>query len=341
MRTFVPTLDPRRRASVGLLATIFVAVAAAVAFAVPSTASAQAWPTRAVRLVVPFAPGGANDIIARILSGSLAEQLGQQFIVDNRAGASGNIGTEIVARAQPDGHTVLIGNVSTNAINPTAFAGTLSFDPVKELVGVTLISRIPNLLVAAATFPPKDFKELLAYARARPGQLNYSNPIGAYSHLDMLEFLTRAGIQMVNVPTKGAGATVAAVLNGEIHFYFTNAATVTPQVLGGRMKAYATSGAQRLADLPDVPTTTELGFPEVRGEIWVGSFVPAKTPVAIIERLNAVTVEATRRPEVRAQFEKARVPVTLSRSPEEFQAYVREETARWARIIKNNDVKFQ
>jgi tripartite-type tricarboxylate transporter receptor subunit TctC len=323
--------------------TLSLRVAAAFALAaaaVPATA-AEAWPTRPVRMVVPFAPGGANDIIARILSPALAESLGQQFVVDNRAGASGNIGTEIVAKSQPDGHTVLVGNVSTNAINPTGFAGALSFDPVKDLVAVTLVSRIPNLLVAAATFPPKDFKELIAYARARPGQLNYSNPIGAYSHLDMLEFLARTGLKMENVPTKGAGATVAAVLSGEIHFYFTNAATVTPQVLGGRMKAYATTGMTRLADLPDVPTTTELGLPTVRGEIWVGTFVPARTPQAVIERLNAATVQATQRQDTRAHFEKARVPVTLSRSPEDFQAYVREETARWARIIRDNNVKFQ
>lgn len=316
------------------------ALAATAIAAVPAGA-AETWPTRPVRMVVPFAPGGANDIIARILSPALAEILGQQFVVDNRAGASGNIGTEIVAKAQPDGYAVLVGNVSTNAINPTGFAGTLSFDAAKDLVAVTLISRIPNLLVAAATFPPKDFKELLAYARARPGQLNYSNPIGAYSHSDMLDFLARTGLQMVNVPTKGAGATVSAVMSGEIHFYFTNAATVTPQVLGGRMRAYTTTGAQRLADLPDVPTTTELGLPTVRGEIWVGTFVPAKTPRAIVDRLNAATVQAANRPETRAHFDKARVPVTLSRSPEEFQAYVREETARWARIIKDNNVNFQ
>jgi tripartite-type tricarboxylate transporter receptor subunit TctC len=313
----------------------------AAAFAAAPAGAADIWPSRPVRMVVPFAPGGANDIIARVLSPALSEILGQQFVVDNRAGASGNIGTEIVARSQPDGHTVLVGNVSTNAINPTGFAGALSFDATKDLVAVTLISRIPNLLVAASNFPPKDFKELLAYARARPGQLNYSNPIGAYSHLDMLEFLARTGLKMENVPTKGAGATVAAVLSGEIHFYFTNAATVTPQVLGGRMKAYATTGPARLADLPDVPTTTELGLPTVRGEIWVGTFLPAKTPAAVIERLNTATVQATQRADTRSHFEKARVPVTLSKSPEDFQAYVREETARWARIIKDNNVKFQ
>ncbi len=319
----------------------FAAFAFVLALAGAGAAHAQEWPSRPVRMVVPFAPGGANDIIARILSPALSEILGQQFVVDNRSGASGNIGTEIVAKSQPDGYTVLMGNVSTNAINPTGFAGTLSFDPAKDLVAVTLLSRIPNLLVASSAFPPKDFKELVAYARARPGQLNYSNPIGAYSHLDMLEFLARTGLKMENVPTKGAGATVAAALSGEIHFYFTNAATVTPPVLGGRMRAYATTGQQRLADLPDVPTTTELGLPTVRGEIWVGTFVPARTPKAVVEKLNGATLQAAQRSDVRAHFEKARVPLTLSRSPEEFQAYVREETARWARIIKDNNVKFQ
>ena len=302
--------------------------------------TAKVWPTKTVRLVVPFAPGGANDLIARILAPALYEELGQAFVVDNRAGASGNIGTEIVVTAQPDGHTVLVGNVSTNAINPTGFASILQYNAVKALTGVTIISTIPNLLVSGAAFPPKDFKELVAYAKARPGQLNYSNPIGAYSHLDMLRFMSQAGIKMLHVPTKGAGATIAAVLGGEIHFYFTNAATVTPHVLGGKMKAYATTANERLADLRGVPTTAEVGFPDIQGHIWIGLFLPTATPRAVIDKLYATTVRVTQRPQTRDQFEKARVPVTLSKSPGEFQKYVVEETILWARVIKEHEVKY-
>lgn len=303
-------------------------------------AGAKNWPTKTVRLVVPFAPGGANDLIARILGPALYEDLGQAFVVDNRAGASGNLGTEIVVNAQPDGHTVLVGNVSTNAINPTGFASILKYNAVKNLTGVSIISTIPNLLVSRTAFPPKDFKELVAYARARPGQLNYSNPIGAYSHLDMLRFMSQAGISMLHVPTKGAGDTITAVLSGEIHFYFTNAATATPYVLGGRMKAFATTAKERLAELNTIPTTAEVGFPDIRGHIWIGLFLPAATPRTVVDKFYAATVKATERPQTRELFTKARIPVALSPSPAEFQKYVVEETALWARVIKEHNVKY-
>ena len=173
----------------------------------------------------------------------LADVLGQQFVVDNRSGASGNIGVEMAVRSPPDGYTVVINNVSTGAINPIAFASSLKYDSTKELTGVALLASIPNLLVSGAGFPPNNIKELIEYARARPGQLNYSNPIGAYSHLDMLEFMSKAGIQMVNVPSKGAGSSFAPVIAGEIHFSFLNAATVTPQVKAGRMSGSLSEAA--------------------------------------------------------------------------------------------------
>lgn len=304
-------------------------------------AAAQRYPTKPIRAVVPFAPGGGNDIVARILAPALGEELGQQIVVDNRAGAAGNIGTELVARAQPDGYTLVVGNVSTNAINPTGYASVLKFDPVKDLIGVTLLARIPNLLVAGAGFPPNNIKELIEYAKARPGQLNYSNPIGAYSHLDMLDFTKKAGIQMVNVPSKGAGSSFAPIIAGEIHCSSMNAATATPQVKAGRMKAYVTTAQKRLAELPDVPTMAEAGFPGTGSELWIGYFVPAKTPRAIINKLHAAVVKVTQRQQVQDAFAKTRVPMVISQSPEEFQAYVRSEVQRWARIINENDVKFQ
>ena len=303
--------------------------------------AAEPYPSKAIRLIVPFAPGGATDIVARIMAQGLSEVLGQQVVVDNRAGASGNIGVEMAAKALPDGYTLLIHNVSTGAINPIAFASTLKFDPTKDLVGVTLLAAVPNLLVSGAGFPPNSMKELVEYAKARPGQLNYSNPIGAYSHLDMLEFMAKAGIQMVNVPSKGAGSSFAPVIAGEIHFSFLNAATVTPQVKAGRMKAFVTTAKKRLPDLPDVPTMAEAGYPGMGSVNWNGFFVPAKTPRAIIDRLAAATTEVLQRPQVQAAFVKAGVPLTPSASPEEFQEFVRSELKRWARIIKENNVKFE
>lgn len=304
-------------------------------------AAATDWPTKPVRLIVPFAPGGGTDIVARIMAQGLAEVLGQQFVVDNRAGASGNIGVEMAVRAPADGYTVLLNNVSTGSINPIAFKSTLKYDSTKELTAVALLASIPNLLVSGANFPPNNLKEVIDYAKARPGQLNYSNPIGAYSHLDMLEFMSKAGIRMVNVPSKGAGSSFAPVIAGEIHFSFLNAATVTPQVKAGRMKAFVTTANKRLPELPDVPTMPEAGFPGMGSVNWNGFFVPAKTPRPIIDKLAAATLQVVQKPSVQDAFTKAGVPLTPSASPEEFQQFVNSELQRWARIIKENNVKFE
>jgi len=303
-------------------------------------AQAQDWPRRPVRMVVPFTAGGGNDISARLIAQPLTEELGQQFIIDNRPGAAGNIGMEIVARSQPDGYTIVVGNVSTNAINPTGFKSVLKFDPANDLAAVTLISRIPNLLVSGAGFPPNSMKELIEYAKARPGQLNYSSPLGGYSHMDMLDFNAKAGLKMVNIPSRGAGASFAAIIAGEIHASFMNAATSTPQVKGGRMKAFATTAQKRLPDLPDVPTMAEAGFPDTGSDLWVGLFVQAKTPRAIIHKLHAAVVKVTQQPSVRDAFTKAQVPMAVSASPEEFDAYVRGEVRRWAKIIREHHVTF-
>jgi tripartite-type tricarboxylate transporter receptor subunit TctC len=307
----------------------------------PAAAAATDWPAKPVRLIVPFAPGGGTDIVARIMAQGLGEVLGQQFVVDNRAGASGNIGVEMAVRAPADGYTVVINNISTASINPIAFKSTLKYDSTKELTGVALLASIPNLLVSSVNFPPNNMKELIEYAKARPGQLNYSNPIGAYSHLDMLEFMSKAGIKMVNVPSKGAGSSFAPVIAGEIHCSFLNAATVMPQVKAGRMKAFVTTAKKRLPELPDVPTMAEAGFPGMGSVNWNGFFVPAKTPRPIIDKLAAATSQVLQKPSVQDAFTKAGVPLTPSASPEEFQQFVRAELQRWARIIKENDVKFE
>lgn len=309
-----------------------------VAYAQPGVQKVD-WPQRPVRLVVPFAPGGGTDIVARLLAAPLAEAIGQAVVVDNRSGAAGNIAMEIVARAQPDGHTVLVSNVSTASINPILYAGTLKFDPLKELTGVTLLAAIPNLLVSGSGFQPANFKELVAYARARPGQMNYSTPLGGYSHLDMLDLASRTGMKLVNVPSKGAGSSAVSIISGEIHFSIANAASTTPQVKAGRMKAFATTAPKRLPDLPDVPTFTELGFAGVGSDNWNGLFLPARTPRAVVNRLFQATVEVLQRPAIVEAFAKVAVPVATSASPEAFDAFVKSEVARWDRIIKDNQIK--
>jgi tripartite-type tricarboxylate transporter receptor subunit TctC len=323
-------------------ATFFLSVALAAA-AGPGRAQqeAQAWPARTVHLIVPFALGGATDIVARILAPALSEVLGQPFVVENRPGAAGNIGVELVARANPDGHTVLVGNISTNAINPTAFAATLKFDSAKELAPVTLLASVPNVLVSGTAFPPGNFKDLIEYARARPGQMNYSNPLGSYSHLDTLDLLGRTGIKAVLIPSKGAGSTLTSIINGEIHFSFLNAASITPHVKGGRMKAFATTARERLPDLPEVPTMAEVGFPEVGSVNWNGFFMPARAPRSVIGKLHSATRQVMQRKQVQDAFVNSAVPITLSKSPEEFQEFVNAEIKRWARIIRENDIRLE
>lgn len=336
---FRPARRGRHVTRLACTATAVLWAASAAAAEVPTTARKLDWPQRPVRLLVPFAPGGGTDIVARLLAPTLGDTIGQPVVVDNRSGAAGNIAMEIVARAQPDGHTVLVSNVSTASINPILYAGTLKFDPLKELAGVTMLAAIPNLLVSGVGFPPASFKELVAYTRARPGQLNYSTPLGGYSHLDMLDLSSRTGMKLVNVPSKGAGSSAASLISGEIHFSIANAASSTPQVKAGRMKAFATTAPKRLSDLPDVPTFTELGLPGVGSDNWNGLFVPARTPRAIVERLHQATVEVLQRPAVIESYAKVAVPVAVSRSPAEFDAFVRTEVGRWARIIKENQIR--
>jgi len=321
--------------------TLFFAAALWGAGASHAQQEAQAWPGRTVRLIIPFAVGGATDIVARILAPALGETLGQPFVVENRPGAAGNIGVELVVRASPDGHMVLVGNISTNAINPTAFAATLKFDPAKDLAPVTLIASVPNVLVSGTAFPPGNFKDLIEYARARPGQMNYSNPLGSYSHLDTLDLLGRTGVKAVLIPSKGAGSTLTSIINGEIHFSFLNAASITPHVKAGRMKAFATTARERLPDLPGVPTLAEVGFPEVGSVNWNGFFMPARTPRAIVGKLHAATLQVMRRKQVQDAFVNSAVPITLSKSPEEFQEFVSAEIKRWARIIRDNDIRLE
>jgi tripartite-type tricarboxylate transporter receptor subunit TctC len=320
---------------------ILVLAVALGACAAASSGAQDTWPTRPVRVIVPFSLGGATDLVARILGPALAETLGQPFVIENRPGASGNIGVEIVAKAAPDGHTLLVGNISTNAINPTGFAGKLAFDPVKDLAPVTLLVSIPTLLVTGASFPPDSVKELIEYALARPGELNYSNPLGSYSHMDTLDLSSKTGIKVVLIPSKGAGSAITSIINGEIHFSFLNMATVLPHVKAGRMKALATTSARRLPELPNVPTMAEAGYPGIGSENWNGFFFPSKTPRRTIDRLYVATIQAMQRKPIQDAFANAALPVSLSRSPEDFQEFLNAEIKRWARIIKDNDVKLE
>jgi tripartite-type tricarboxylate transporter receptor subunit TctC len=301
-------------------------------------AQADTWPNRPVKLVVPFAAGGATDIAARIIAPALGEILGQQFIVEIKSGAAGNIAIEYVAQSAPDGYTLLVGNVSTSSINETLFSSSLKVKPSVALKPVSLIASIPNLLVAGVNFPPNNMKELIAYAKMRPGELNYSSPLGGYSHLDMLDFNNKAGIKMVNIPSKGAGSSTVGLVAGDIHFTILNAASSLSLIKANKLKAIATTHANRLPYLPDVPTFAESGFPGVGTDQWNGIFIPANIPAPIMEKLFNATVQALQKPQVKEAFVTAGMTISPSKSPADAAAFVALETKRWPRIIKENNV---
>lgn len=313
-----------------------------LAFAVAPHAafSAQSadYPTRPIRMVIPFAPGGATDIIARILEPKLSKRLGQQIVVDNRTGAAGNIAVELVAQAQPDGYTLLVGNISTNSINPILFAKTIKVNAMKDLAGVSKLVAIPNFILGSPKLPANTLKEALDYAKARPGQLNFQAPLGSYSHLDMLALTGAAGVKMVHLPSKGAGETLAAMLRGDIHITESNVASNIGAVRAGQLKALAVTAEKRLADLPNVPTMAEAGYPGFGSLNWNGVFAPAKTPKAIVAKLHTEIIAAMKELDADGALAKRSIPVSLSESPAEFDAYVTSENKRWQKIIRDNNV---
>ena len=302
---------------------------------------AQDYPRRPVRFIIPFPPGGANDIAARLVGPKLSERLGQQIVVDNRAGASGNIAIEIAVNAQPDGYTFLVGNATTNGINPTLFAATMRVKPAQELTGVTLLAVMPHVLLSSSKFPPNTFQELIAYAKARPGELNYTAPLGAHPHLDMLALAAATGIRIVHLPSKGAGETIPMLLRGDAQLSNTTVASVIGQLRAGQLKGYAVTSAQRIAELPDVPTFSEVGLKGIGSINWVGIFAPAKTPRAIINKLHAAVLYVMNQQETKDLFALRLVPPAVSASPDEFNAYVQSEVGRWSKIIKDNKVKLE
>ncbi len=320
--------------------SLFVVVlCTSVSAAMAAQSAAQDYPGRPIRVIIPFAPGGATDIIARMIEPKMSKALGQQIVVDNRPGAAGNIAVELTAQAQPDGYTLLVGNISTNSINPILFAGKMKTNAVKDLAGVTKLVAIPNFILGSPKLPANNLNEAVAYARERPGQLNYQAPLGSYSHLDMLAFQAKAGIKMVHLPSRGAGETLPALLRGDIHITESNVASNIGAVRAGQIKAFAVTSDKRLAELPNIPTMAEAGFPGIGSLNWNGIFAPARTPKPIVAKLHAVAVAAMNELEAEGVLTKRQTPISISESPAEFDAYVRSEMTRWAKIIKDNNVK--
>ena len=299
---------------------------------------AQAYPTKPVRLIVPFPPGGSNDIVGRIIGNELTGRLGQQVVIDNRGGAGGMIGSEIAAHAQPDGHTLLIISVAY-AYNPSIFKSKLKFDPEKSFTPVSILGTGPNALTVNPRLPVKSVKELIAMAKAKPGGLNYASAgIGSFQHLGTEMFRLMAGIQIVNVPFKGGGPAMADVVAGNTQISIGSLIQAMPFISSGRLKVLGVGGTKRSPVLPDVPTIAEAGVPGYEASNWWGVMAPAGTPAAVIKRLHTEINAILVMPEIRKRFESQGAE-TVSMSSAEFGKFIRADTVKWARVVKEAGIR--
>ncbi|MGZ8156218.1 MAG: Bug family tripartite tricarboxylate transporter substrate binding protein [Burkholderiales bacterium] len=303
-----------------------------------SGAWGQAYPNKPIRFVVPFAPGGSTDTLARTLGVKLSESLGQQVVVDNRAGANGNIGMEIVAHALPDGHTILLGYIANVAIAPSLYR-KLPFDPVRDYEAVMLIATSPNVLVAHPSVSAKNLKELIALAKSQPGKLNYASAsIASVGHLTGELLNELAGIKMMHVAYKGSGQAVTDLLGGHIQLMFSGFSSTLPHIKSGKLRALAQTGEKRSPALPDVPTIAESGFPKFEATAWYGVHTPAKTPKAIVNRLNAELVKALKQPDVRDRLGGLGFEIAAS-TPDYYANYIRSEIKKWEKVVKASGAK--
>lgn len=305
-----------------------------IAFTIPSGAwAAEAYPVKPIRMVVGYPPGGANDLVGRAIAMRMSPRLGQQVIVENRAGAAGNIGTEIVARAAPDGYTLLLASVASFAMSP-ALLGKVPFDPVNDFAPVTQAVVVTSLLSVHPSMPVRSMKQLVALAKKQPGALNYASPgRGSIAHLTSELLWITAGIKLNHVPYKGGGPAVADAIAGHVEIMFSLISTQTPHVRSGRLRALAVSGAKRSAALPDVPTVAESGYPGFEASGWLGLVFPARTPPGIVDRIHKEAVAVLGLRETQAQLEDLGLDPETS-SPAAFHALIKSDYARWDKVVR-------
>ena len=313
-----------------------LAILLAVSFA---PAAAQDWPAKPVRLIVPFAPAGSNDIMARLIGQKLGERLGQQFLVDNRAGASGIIGTDAAAKSAPDGYTVLMMSL-TLAVNPSLYA-KLPYDTEKDLLPVTLVASAPLMLVVHPSVPASSLKDLIAHAKANPDKLNFgSGGPGTTPHLAGEMLKTMAGVTMTHVPYKGGGPALADLVGGQIQVMLENIPSTLPYVKNGRLRALAVTSLKRSALVPDLPTLDEAGLKGFEIVGWNGFFLPAGAPKAIVTKLHAETVNVLTLPEVKERLAGLGAD-GIGGSPDEFAGFLRAELRKWGKIVKDAGIKVE
>jgi tripartite-type tricarboxylate transporter receptor subunit TctC len=320
-------------ASVSMITAVLRLICIGAVVLSPVAVSAQEFPSKPIRLIVPFPPGGPNDLIARVVGQKLQEILKQQVVIDNRAGAGGALGTDVVAKAAPDGYTVAISSSGALAIS-ISMQEKLPYDTLKHLKPITLVATVPELLVAATSLPAKDLKELIALARAKPGTLNYaSSGPGGMPHLAGELLKVAAKIDIVHVPYKGAAPAVNDLLGQQVQMAFFDLPVLLPQVEAGKLRPIAVGSRERAPSLKNVPTTAELGYPQVVAENWYGMVAPIATPPAIVARLNQATIEALRDPGVKEKLSSQGLTL-VGDTPDEFTAYIRTEIEKWAKVAK-------
>ena len=331
------------RASVLSISSLLVSLPAGLAAGVAIPAHAQqaaaaAWPSRTVRIVVPFGPGGSADLVARILGQRLTESLGQSVIVENRPGAGAMLGNELVAKSPPDGYTLTIGTLGPFAVNQSLFR-KVPYDSQRDFAPVTLTGASSHVLVVHPSMPVKSMMELIALAKQRPGQLSFaSSGIGNATHLTGELFKSMAGVDVVHVPYKGGGAAVADLIGGHVGFSFASMPSALPHVRGGKLRALAVAPAQRVPSAPELPTVAESGLPGFSSEDWQGVLAPAKTPQDIVMRLNGEIHKVLGTAEVREKLDAQGFQVRLS-TPQQFAELIRSESTKWAKIVKEANIR--
>lgn len=314
-------------------------LAAAAAVATPGAfAAAPDYPTKPIRLIVPFAPGGPMDIMSRALGERLTAALHQQVVVDNRGGAGGSIGTEIVAHSAADGYTLLTGHIGTHAINVSLYP-RLGYDPVKDFAPISMIATLPLGLFVNAAVPARSVAELVALAKAKPGQINFSSAgSGGATHMAGAMFKAMAGIDIVHVPYKGNAAALADLMAGRVQMMFSNLLTAMPHVKSGKLRALAISTAKRSPQAPNLPTITESGVPGYDFTPWYGIFAPAGTPRTIVMRLNHEVIHILNAPDLKDRFRSQGIDLVTS-SPEAFATLIRKEIPKWRAIVKQSGAR--
>jgi len=306
----------------------------------PGAALADTYPSHPIRLLVGVPPGGANDLVARVVAQQLTEQMGQSVIVENRAGAGGNIAADYVAKSPPDGYTLFLSVIGTMAINPSLYK-TMTFDSIKDFAPISQLTSMPQVMLVHPSIPATTVREFIAYAKSHPGQINFaSGGSGTATHLAAELFKSMAGIDMVHVPYKGNGPATVDLLSGRVTVMFDQIATALPSVRDGRLRALGVSTAQRSPAAPDIPTIAESGLPGYDVTTWHGLVAPAGTPRPIIDRLHAEVVKALNSPSVRDKFKAAGI-VPVSSTPEEFAAFTQRELDRWRIVVKASGATVQ